>query len=106
MGDPNYDDLATWAESDDAVEAVGRAVRERGIGRETEQTRYARDLARSVGRPSLSEASGTHGSSPRRQVRLPHELDSALDDYATAHGMTPSGVIRQAIAEFLNRPVA
>lgn len=55
------------------------------------------------GRPSLGSTHATgKGASARRQVRLPERTNTALDDYATAHGMTPSAVIRQALDAFLH----
>ncbi|CED92448.1 CopG family transcriptional regulator [Actinomyces succiniciruminis] len=54
------------------------------------------------GRPTLGHDRATgRGASARRQVRLPETTNTALDAYATKHGMTPSAVIRQALDEFL-----
>ncbi len=55
------------------------------------------------GRPSLGHDRATgRGRSPRRQVRLPEPLNTALDDYAAAHSTTPSAVIRDALTAYLN----
>ncbi|WP_139738374.1 hypothetical protein [Actinomyces wuliandei] len=59
------------------------------------------------GRPTLGHDHATgHGASARRQVRLPEHTNTALDAYATAHHMTPSAVIRQALEKFLNDDLA
>jgi hypothetical protein len=51
------------------------------------------------GRPRLS-AAGT-GRSPKRQVRLPEELDAALVRLAQAQGLTPSAVVREAVETYV-----
>lgn len=55
-----------------------------------------------AGRPKLghTHATGT-GRSPRRQVRLPEDVDAALGAYAAQHHTTPSAVIREAVNEYL-----
>lgn len=54
---------------------------------------------RGRGRPRLS-ASGS-GHSPKRQVRLPVEVDAALVRLARDQGRTPSAVMRQAIEDYV-----
>lgn len=53
-------------------------------------------------RPKLghTHATGT-GRSPRRQVRLPEDVDAALGAYAAQHHTTPSAVIREAVNDYL-----
>jgi hypothetical protein len=55
---------------------------------------------RGRGRPRLSPAGA--GRSPKRQVRLPDELDAALVTLAQHQGRSPSAVMRQAIEEYVN----
>ncbi|MCG2801949.1 MAG: ribbon-helix-helix domain-containing protein [Cellulomonas sp.] len=54
---------------------------------------------RGRGRPRLS-AAGT-GRSPKRQVRLPDDLDAALVRLAQAQGRTPSAIVREAVETYL-----
>jgi Ribbon-helix-helix protein, copG family len=49
------------------------------------------------GRPSMSGA----GTSPKRQVRLPADVDAALVRLAQAQGRTPSAVLRDAVTTYL-----
>lgn len=90
--------LSTWAESDAAVEALESST----APRDTDQGRFALEAFRRAGRPRLGESRRGSGRSPRRQVRLPDELNAALDCYAVEHGVNPSEVMRQALARFLN----
>lgn len=54
------------------------------------------------GRPNLGSARATgHGRSPRRQVRLPEDLNNRLDAYADAKDLTVSDVIRAALEAYL-----
>lgn len=54
------------------------------------------------GRPNLGRARATgHGRSPRRQVRLPEDLNNRLDAYADAKDLTVSDVIRAALEAYL-----
>ena len=84
----------------------GRATsRGANAPRPAEAPRRDEDELRAImrGRPSLGSTHATgKGASARRQVRLPERTNTALDDYATAHGMTPSAVIRQALDAFLH----
>ena len=53
-------------------------------------------------RPNLGHTHATgRGASTRRQVRLPEHTNTALDTYAKTHGLTPSGVIRDALNAYL-----
>lgn len=56
----------------------------------------------SMGRPSLSGTQGL-GPSPRRQVRLPRDLDAALTEREKTENRGASDIIRDAIAEYLQR---
>lgn len=49
------------------------------------------------GRPSMSGA----GTSPKRQVRLPADVDAELVRLAQAQGRTPSAVLRDAVTTYL-----
>jgi hypothetical protein len=55
------------------------------------------------GRPGLSGETG-HGPSPKRQVRLPHDLDERLQERALADHADLSAVIRDAIDFYLRAP--
>lgn len=102
----NFDDLAAWAESDAAVAAAEDAVQVRGVNyRTAESEAIEREFAK-VGRPSLNTHHASNGASPRRQVRLPHDLNEALDSYAAETGTSASHVIRQALERFLTNPAA
>jgi hypothetical protein len=98
-----------WIESDDfhipahatvtegpAAAAEGRAVLEAALGGSE-----ALERAISGGRPSLSGKKRS-GPSPKRQVRLPIELDTALTNRARAEAKTPSELIRVAVAAYLH----
>ena len=76
--------------------AEGRALLEAALGG-SEQLEHAI----SGGRPSLSGKNST-GPSPKRQVRLPIELDTALTNRARAEAKTPSELIRVAVAAYLH----
>lgn len=52
------------------------------------------------GRPSLSGTTGS-GRSPKRQVRLPVELDDALTRRAEAEHRRPSEILRDALTQYL-----
>ncbi|WP_431838558.1 ribbon-helix-helix domain-containing protein [Cellulomonas sp. Y8] len=54
---------------------------------------------RGRGRPRLA-GSGT-GRSPKRQVRLPEDVDDALVRLAHAQGRSPSALMREAITEYV-----
>ncbi len=58
-------------------------------------------LARVGGRPNVGHrrAQGK-GNSPRRQVRLPENINQQLDTYAAETGQTASQVIRDALENF------
>lgn len=71
----------------EAAAAAGRALIQHGYG--------------ITGRPSLSSrADGVSGRSPKRQVRLPQELNDWLETYADAHGQTVSEVMRNALKRY------
>lgn len=54
------------------------------------------------GRPNLgSDHAQNKGRSPRRQVRLPEDVDNRLNEYAREHETTPSQVMRDAIEAYL-----
>lgn len=86
------------AETDAPIEAQENST----TPRDTTKARTALEGFRPAGRPRLDGRRGKLGRSPRRQVRLPEELDAALTAYAVKHGVSPSEVIRQALARFLS----
>lgn len=55
---------------------------------------------REVGRPSLSGTTG-NGRSPKRQVRLPIDLDAELTRRAEAEQRRPSEILREALEQYL-----
>ena len=92
-------DAAEWAERDmvlptnsttalrgDDAAAFGRGV-----------------LARAVGRPALDPDAARGEYSPRRQVRLPRALSDDIDELAAAQGRAASSVMREAIADYVDR---
>jgi hypothetical protein len=101
----DWDKMADWAESDApfAGPPSGRTL----------SGEAAREAGRRIleqygsGRPSLGhEHAQGKGSSPRRQVRLPQEVNDELDAYAAEHGQTASQVMRDALKEFFERRAA
>lgn len=72
-------------------EQPGRAFLEQFVDAD-ELDRIARG-----GRPSLSGA----GTSPKRQVRLPVDVDIALDELAARQGRKPSAIMREAIENYV-----
>lgn len=54
----------------------------------------------SMGRPSLSGRQGL-GPSPKRQVRLPRDLDAALTERTQTEHRGASDIIRDALTEYL-----
>ena len=90
----DYDKMADWAESDTVFDAQ-TAVTLNGDA--------AGEVGRAVlgGRPNLGSESAGQGVSPRRQVRLPRDLDAKLDAYMQEHGISASEVIRRALSDFL-----
>lgn len=61
----------------------------------------AAEVRARLGRPSLDGSAGS-GRSPRRQVRLPHDLDQLLDQRAAEQHRTPSELMRDAIDRYLH----
>lgn len=95
-------ELSTWAESDAAIEALKLS----DAPRDTEESRIALDAFQKAGRPRLDGTSSGSGRAPRRQVRLPADLNRALDTYASEHNTTASEIMRQAISRFLSDSTA
>lgn len=95
----HHDDMqiAAWAESDAAITALANST----TPPTTHQGKVALEAFRQAGRPRLDGNQSTTGRSPRRQVRLPAQLNDALDTYAAEHGITPSEIIRTAITRYL-----
>lgn len=55
---------------------------------------------RTAGRPTLSGTTGS-GRSPKRQVRLPADLDAALTRRAEEEHRRPSEIMREALSQYL-----
>lgn len=62
---------------------------------------YTRDLFEQFGRPTLGQ-NKPGGVSPRRQVRLPAELNAQLDSYAEKVGKSSSQIMREALTKYLS----
>lgn len=101
-----FNDLVAWAESDAAVAAAEDAVQARGLDYRTEDSAAIEREFAKAGRPSLSAGSVEKGASPRRQVRLPRDLNDALDRYAAENSTSASVIMRQALERFLANPAA
>ena len=67
-------------------------------GRATEED--LQELIALGGRPGLSGRRGA-GPSPKRQVRLPRDLDALLDERAKHEGKKPSVIMRDALDAYL-----
>lgn len=59
------------------------------------------EVRSTLGRPRLDRSPGT-GRSPKRQVRLPHDLDQLLDQRAALEHRTASEIMRDAIGQYLH----
>lgn len=101
MSDTDRDQaLAEWAASEaaeiraddpgvlrgDAARAASRALLERA----------------GAGRPALDPNQPKGAVSPRRQVRLPDQLNAKVDAIARQQNRTPSAVMRDAIEAYVN----
>ena len=75
----------TTALHDEAAAAHGRAALERALG----------------GRPSIDPSTKPGQHSRTRQVRLPHVINTKLDEVAAAQNRPPSEIMRAALAEYL-----
>lgn len=94
--------MSNWAESDAALNAARHST----TPRDTAAGRQALAAFRQAGRPRLDGNSRATGRAPRRQVRLPAELNTALDTYASQNDTTASEVIRQALHRYLDDAAA
>ena len=97
--------LADWAESDDfhlADTATAVRVGDSDADALLTDVFGAEELGRLRGRPSLSGKTSS-GPSPKRQVRLPHELDALLRARAEAEHRKPSDLMRDALTEYLSK---
>ncbi|MCI1650094.1 ribbon-helix-helix protein, CopG family [Bifidobacterium tibiigranuli] len=93
--DFDIDRLVAWAESDEPTKSGVTTAQG------DEAARQGRALLHLGGRPSLGavHAQG-EGRSPRRQVRLPQELNHELDQYVQEEKTSASEVIRLALSEY------
>ncbi|MGV9868620.1 ribbon-helix-helix domain-containing protein [Rhodococcus koreensis] len=96
--EPDFGRLAEWAERDMKL-PENSATANRG----QDAAAAGRELLDRVGagRPSLGQADGVSGESPRRQVRLPRPLSERLDRFAENQHRKPSDVMREAVEEYL-----
>jgi len=94
----DYQAAADWAEHDmtlkpnstttlrgEAAAEHGRAALERALG----------------GRPSIDPSAKPGQHSRTRQVRLPNDINTKLDEVAAAQNRRPSEIMRAALAEYL-----
>ncbi|MBP2437870.1 ribbon-helix-helix protein, CopG family [Microbacterium amylolyticum] len=95
-GDIDISPNATISSGDEAARR-GRAVVESALDADE---LAELDAAIRRGRPSLGQAAA-RGESPKRQVRLPEELDRALTERAKREHRKASAVIRDALTEYL-----
>lgn len=65
------------------------------------ETVSAAEVHSRLGRPGLGGTSSA-GRSPKRQVRLPRDLDQLLDQRAAEQHRTPSELMRDAIDSYLH----
>lgn len=106
-GDKRGRALSEWAESDDFrisdnahithradAAAEGRALLTAALGEEELTAIIGR------GRQSLDGTTG-NGPSPKRQVRLPRDLDTLLDAQAERERRRSSEIIRDALDAYL-----
>ncbi len=100
--------LSEWAESDAGLiphgarvvrstgDGAGRALIENALG-------GADTLTRALGgRPALDGQTGG-GASPKRQVRLPRDLDALLTERAEVEHRKPSDIMRDALSAYLKK---
>jgi predicted transcriptional regulator len=97
----HYQRLAEWAESDDREIHPDRALRGR---RAAEASREL--LRRAGGRPSIDPDPDASGAAPRRQVRLPRNLNTRLDNLAAEQGRSASDIMRDAIEAYAKGSVS
>ena len=61
------------------------------------------------GRPALPSMTASHArgyKSPQRTFRLPHDLDEKLTSLSAKQGRRQSDVVRDALAEYIERNLA
>jgi hypothetical protein len=93
----HYHRLADWAESDQP-----RIHPERGETGTTATEASRELLRRAGGRPSVDPAAEPGAHSPRRQVRLSRSLSDQVDALAKRDNRSPSDLMRDAIAEYVD----
>lgn len=107
-GDGRWEEWAERAEAADfntpaSARRYEGAAAEDEIGGLLDEILSADELATiGRGRPSLDGTAG-NGRSPKRQVRLPRELDAALTERAAAENRRPSAIIRDALSDYLSK---
>lgn len=106
--DAEWNAAAEWAEHIELAEpprhalhgpqaaAYGQALMEAALG-------GADQVERAIGgRPPLTPNSPVGHHARKRQVRLPTDLDTALDTRAAAEGRTASDILRAALTDYLS----
>ena len=91
--EPEFDALLEGVEVDESTPTPHPASGVEVIG--------AAEVRARLGRPGLGGSVGS-GRSPKRQVRLPHDLDQLLDQRAAEQHRTPSELMRDAIDPYLH----
>ena len=95
----DYDAAAAWAEDRMRLEPASTTARRGAAAARHGQAALARAQG---GRPSIDPAAQPGHHSPRRQVRLATNVDRALVALAQAQDRTPSEVLRDAVADYLD----
>lgn len=90
---PDFDALLTGVTVDESQSTPPLPAETDRIG--------ADEVRATLGRPGLSGNPGT-GRSPKRQVRLPRDLDQLLDQRAALEHRTASEIMRDAIGQYLH----
>ncbi|UNX55621.1 ribbon-helix-helix protein, CopG family [Georgenia sp. TF02-10] len=111
----DYEALAAWAESDEALQLGPDTKIDRGSTEGRARVRAMLEeaaggragLERALGgRPPLDPSARPGEHSPARKVRLPKDMNDALAARARAEGRRVSDVIRAALAEYLSNQKA
>jgi hypothetical protein len=92
-----YHELAEWAESPDRELHPEKALRGRQAAEASREL-----LRRAGGRPSIDSDPDATGAAPRRQVRLPRNVSTRLDNCAAEQGRRASDIMRDAITTYLD----
>lgn len=94
----NYEAAAAWAENEMELKTNSTTARYGTAAARHGQEALERALG---GRPSIDPVSERGHHSPKRQVRLPSDVDNALVALAAAQHRTLSAVMRDALADYV-----